>query len=93
MSGTARRAAAASRCFVKDCTAGAAYTAVLHLAQRGKHHVSRVALPVHVCPKHRGVLAEMFLTAERRSKVEGALRLRGRAPPDWSRTTVEFVGL
>lgn len=45
---------------------------------------------MRVCPEHRSTFARSFLTPERRAKMEGALSERGREPPDWSRTTVEF---
>ena len=76
---------------MKDCLADAPYTPVLHIAQQGKTHISSVALPVHLCRAHRSVFLASLLSAEQRSKMEGSLRARGRALPDWSRTTVEFV--
>jgi hypothetical protein len=77
-------------CWVKGCRALARYTPILRVAQRDTEHVSPVALPVRLCATHRGVFPGMFLTTERRATMEDALRSRGRAAPDWSRTAVEF---
>jgi len=78
-------------CCVKGCREPAPWTPVLHVAQQEKAHVSEVALPVRLCSEHRGEFPDLFLTARRRATMEGSLRSRGRAAPDWSRTTVRFV--
>jgi hypothetical protein len=77
-------------CCTKGCEAGAPYTPILNVALRGREHVSRIELPMRVCPEHRSTFARSFLTPERRAKMEVSLSERGREPPDWSRTTVEF---
>lgn len=84
-------AGVACRCCVRNCNLGATYRPVLHLAQVGRESVSRVDLPVRVCASHRGHFVDVILGAERRLKMEDALRSQDRAPPDWARTTVEFV--
>jgi hypothetical protein len=87
-SSAARQAA----CCVKGCHAAARYTPVLHVAQVDSPHVSLVPLPIRLCGGHRSEFPRLFLTAQRRASMEGALRSHGRTAPDWSRTSVEFVG-
>jgi hypothetical protein len=77
---------------VKGCRADALYTPVLHVALENEQRVSHVPLPMRLCLAHRGGFPSSFLTAERRAAMELTLRSRGRAAPDWARTTVEFVG-
>jgi len=81
----------ASTCCVKGCREPAPWTPVLQMAQCETVRVSEVPLPVHLCADHRGDFPDLFLTAGRRATMEGSLRSRGRAAPDWSRTTVRFV--
>ncbi len=73
------------------CDTGARYTPFLMIALCGRERVSRVALPLRVCAAHRETFPERFLTAGRQATIEGALRLRDRGVPDWSRTSFEFV--
>ena len=76
-------------CCTRGCESGAPYTPILNVAVHGREHVSRIELPMRVCPEHRSTFAKSFLTPERRKKMEGALLQRGRQP-DWSRTTFDF---
>lgn len=77
---------------MKGCRAYARYTPILRVAQHDTEHISQIALPVRLCAGHRGVFPGLFLTKQRRATMEKALRARGRAAPDWSRTAVEFEG-
>jgi hypothetical protein len=81
---------AQSACWVKGCGEYAPYTPVLNVVLRQEQHVSRVALPARLCPGHRADFPRLFLTAERRASMEEALRAKGRAAPDWARTTLAF---
>ena len=85
--------AARAPCRIARCAGAATYTPVLCVALLGREHVSRVALPAHVCGEHRDTFAERFLTPARRAQIETSLRSHGRDSPDWSRTHVEFVAL
>jgi hypothetical protein len=69
----------------------ATHTPVLCIALLGSQHVSRVALPTHLCSDHCKTFAERFLTPARRAKMEASLHSHGRDAPDWARTHVEFV--
>ncbi len=91
LAAAARRRSGVPSCYVKGCLSGAPYTPVLHMALLGTERISRVTLPVHLCSTHRNAFRRTILSAERRSQMEGSLRSRGKALPDWSRTTVEFV--
>jgi hypothetical protein len=85
------REAVAARCHVARCGTVATYTPVLCVLLSKREHVSRVALPVHVCSDHRETFMERFLTVARRTAIEASLRAHGRGSPDWSRTYLDFV--
>ncbi len=84
-------ATGAVRCSAKGCAGEAPYTPFLYVAQRGRERVSRIPLPLRLCFEHRRAFERTFLTPGRRAEIESALRSAGHAPPDWSRTTLEFA--
>ncbi len=77
-------------CWVKGCAEYAPYTPVLNVVLCRGEHVSRVSLPARLCPAHRADFPRLFLTPDRRASMEDALRAKGRAAPDWGRTTLVF---
>jgi hypothetical protein len=85
-------ASTTATCCVRACGADAPYTPVLYVAQQAREHLSCVRLPLRVCAAHLDGFQALYLTAQRRATMEGALRARGRAAPDWTRTTIEFAG-
>jgi hypothetical protein len=85
------RVAPAARCCIARCTGAAMHLPILRIALLGSERVSRIALPAHLCAGHRDGFADRFLTPARRATIEASLRSRGRSPPDWSRTEVEFA--
>ena len=81
----------AKGCHVARCTAAATHTPVLCITLLGSEHVSRVPLPMRLCPDHRGTFAERFLTHANRARMEASLLSHGRNSPDWARTRMDFV--
>lgn len=83
-------AALTVRCSVARCDHSASRTPILRIALFGSDHVSRIALPAHLCAKHASSFPERFLTTARRAEIEASLRSRGKNAPDWARTEVVF---
>jgi hypothetical protein len=82
---------AAPTCRFHGCGAPATWSPVLVVAQEGNAQVSRVALPFPLCETHRTAFDATFLTPACRASMEAAMASGGRAAPDWTRTTLEFV--
>jgi hypothetical protein len=84
-------AISAGACHVKSCRSRAPFRPVLHIAQHGRLSISFVTLPAFVCSVHRVNFRDVFFGEESRLRMSESLRSCGRAAPDWSRTTLEFI--